>query len=288
MERPPSLRPGLSVDPVEWHLARSERRAYLDGVSARLNDAGLSVTAELLEGRPADRIIEYAQAQQVELIVLSSHGNGGLTDWPVSSTTQKVIVRSSSSALLIRAGRPGVADVQGVRYNRVMVPLDGSWRAETALPAATVLAQYHHAMLVLARVVNPPEMARRTPVTDDEAKLIAQVTESNQSEAVNYLDQLQSRLPFESSARVLTGGNVLCELHQLIRQDDIDLTVLSAHGFSGRVEWPYGGVALNLIAYSMAPTLIVQDSPTKPNVSAAEAAAASPREAPVHAAPSNP
>lgn len=287
LEQPASGRPDLSVDPVRWHLERAELRAYLSAIAARLNDAGLSVSIEVLEGRPADRIIEFAQSSQVELVVLSSHGSGGLTDWPVSSTTQKVVSRCGCSSMIVRANRPMVDDLSGVRYARLMTPLDGSWRAESALPAATILSQHHGARLILARVISPPEMARRMPIAGDEARLIAEVTESNRREAVGYLEQLCARMPFEAQARILTGESVAGALHDLVRQEAIDLVVMSAHGYTGCADWPYGGTANHLIVYGAAPTLIVQDLPLKPFTAAPYIAADAPREAPVHAAPSN-
>jgi len=287
LEQPASGRPDLSVDPVQWHLERAESSAYLNAIAARLNDAGLSVSAEVLEGRPADRIVEFAQSSQVELVVLSSHGSGGLTDWAVSSTTQKVVSRCGSSGMIVRASRPVVDAVSGIRYARLMVPLDGSWRAESALPAATILSQHHGARLILARVIIAPEMARRTPITGDDARLIGEVTESNRREAAAYLEQLCARMPFETQARILTGESVAGALHDLVRQDDIDLVVMSAHGYTGRADWPFGGTANHLIAYGAAPTLIVQDLPLKPFAAMAHITADTPREAPVHAAPSD-
>ena len=62
-----------------------------------------------------------------------------------------------------------------------------------------------------------------------------------------------------------TGGhlqvsdNAAATLHELVAQENIDLVVLSAHGYSGGTKWPYGSVALNFIVYGATPLLIVQD-----------------------------
>jgi nucleotide-binding universal stress UspA family protein len=58
-------------------------------------------------------------------------------------------------------------------------------------------------------------------------------------------------------------------------EEPVDLVVLSAHGYSGSAEWPYGSVALNFIAYGTTPLLIVQDLvESEARRSKAEAAAA--------------
>jgi hypothetical protein len=46
-------------------------------------------------------------------------------------------------------------------------------------------------------------------------------------------------------------------------QEHIDLVTLSAHGYTGNHQWPYGSMVNNFILYGKAPLLIVQDLPTK-------------------------
>lgn len=58
---------------------------------------------ELLEGRPAEQIINFAGAHQVDLVALSSHGEGGLSGWALSSTAAMVVARTRSSVLVVPA-----------------------------------------------------------------------------------------------------------------------------------------------------------------------------------------
>ncbi len=43
----------------------------------------------------------------------------------------------------------------------------------------------------------------------------------------------------------------------------MDLVAMSAHGYSGNIQWPYGSMVNNFILYSKVPLLVVQDLPTK-------------------------
>ena len=62
-------------------------------------------------------------------------------------------------------------------------------------------------------------------------------------------------------------------LHELVEREKADLVVLSGHGYSGRMEWPYGGVANSFVQYGTTPLLIVQDlSPEEIELTEAEAA----------------
>ena len=62
---------------------------------------------------------------------------------------------------------------------------------------------------------------------------------------------------------LLTSDNAAVALHQLAEQEHIDMVALSAHGYSGNQQWPYGGMVNNFILYGKVPLLIVQDLPGK-------------------------
>lgn len=253
------------IDPLDWHLRKVEAQAYLDGVSERWRKLGLPVDNLVLEGPAADRVIEYAHEQAFDLIALSSHGRSGLSGWNISSVVQKIIHRAYKSILLVRAYKLD-EDRNGVRYRRFLVPLDGSQRAESVLPLATRLARVHEAELLVTHVVARPEILQRTPLTAEDNKLVERLIERNHTEALRYFEQLQSRLPTVTQTRLHiyvphVGDNVASALHHMVEQDEIDLVVLSAHGYSGAGQRPYGSIVTTLITYGAAPLLIFQDLP---------------------------
>jgi nucleotide-binding universal stress UspA family protein len=57
------------------------------------------------------------------------------------------------------------------------------------------------------------------------------------------------------------GANVALTLANLAEQEEIDLIVLCAHGYSGRPQQPYGNTTNSLMMYSRKPMLVVQDLP---------------------------
>jgi nucleotide-binding universal stress UspA family protein len=102
-------------------------------------------------------------------------------------------------------------------------------------------------------------MPRHAPPTQEDIELANQLTERNRLEAAEYLQQLQSRLSLDIQPRLLVSDNAAATLHELVEQENVDLVVLSAHGYSGGAKWPYGSVAVSFIAYGTTPLLIVQD-----------------------------
>jgi len=245
LERTQAAGQTRSVDPLDWYMSKAEARAYLDGLST--------------EGQAAERIIEFTRSHDVSLIILSSHGRSGLSNWNVSSIVQKIISRAYVPVMIVRAYQPVASDLAGLRYRRLLVPLDCSQRAECVLPLATTLARFHESELLLAHVVRRPEMVRRAPPTQEDIELANRLMERNRLEAVRYLEELPSRLSLDVQTRLFVSDDTAATLHELVEQEDADLVLLSAHGYSGGTKWPYGSMVINFIAYGTTPLLVVQD-----------------------------
>jgi nucleotide-binding universal stress UspA family protein len=249
-----------AFDALGWHMRKTEAGAYLDKMCTRLREVGLSAENMILEGPPAERIIEFAHDHDASLIVLSSHGRSGLSGWNISSVVQKIILRAWMPTMIVRAYQFVPGDLTGLRYRRILVPLDGSQRAECALPLATTLARFHEAQLLLAHIVRRPEIPRQALPSQEDIQLADLLTERNQLEAARHLEQLQAQLPVDVQLRLPISNNDAAALHELVAQEDVDLVVLSAHGYSEETaRWPLGSRALNFIAYGNTPLLVVQD-----------------------------
>ncbi len=252
------------VDPLDWQMCKIEAQAYLQAFQSRLQAAGITVESVLLEGRPATAIVNFAQGHEIDLILLSTHGASGLSPWNMSSVVQKVIQRVNRSVMLVRAYQPLAAaalegTIPALHYQRILLPLDGSQRAEYVLAAAQLLARYHNAECLLAHVVQKPAMPRRVPLTPEEIDLVEQVVACNHREAEAYFAHLQERLVGAIQTRILTSEDVAETLHALVDTEQIDLVLLSAHGYSGKRQWPYGAIAASFILHGNTPLLFLQD-----------------------------
>src|ERR1044072_6753650 len=183
-----------AVDPVEWHLQKQKSEKYLEQVVNRLNDAGiLGVESLILEGNPANSVIDFANNHNVDLIVLSTHGQSGLSGWNVSSVVQKILLRSYKSILLVRAYLPSSTGMTKIRYKRLFVAMDGSPRSEFVLPFAIGLAQFHKSQLILESVIEKPQIISRLPLTNEDTELVNKLVEKNYQAASHYLEQLQTQ-----------------------------------------------------------------------------------------------
>jgi nucleotide-binding universal stress UspA family protein len=77
-------------------------KEYLAKIKAQLSKEGFDVEAEVLTGRSAEIISDFAQRNEVDLIALSTHGRSGISRWVFGSVADRVVRSSSVPVLLIR------------------------------------------------------------------------------------------------------------------------------------------------------------------------------------------
>ena len=248
------------ADPLDWEIRRREARAHLDDLATQLRDPESDVRSELIQGLPAEQICGWAEQHGIDLTVLCSHGARGVTQWDLASTARKLIERVPGSLLLV----PAVAAIKRgkARYARILVPLDGSPRAESVVPIARRIAASQNAELLFGHVVPAPEITRIGPLDAEGAELERRVIEHNGRVASAYLDRLRahtSRAGTRVRAVVIGGGPPETGLDRLIREEQVDLVVMSAHGRTGRTDSPCGSVTEYILTHATTPLLVVRD-----------------------------
>lgn len=248
-----------ATDPLNWQIRKAEAQTYVREVALCLQEVGVHTETHILEGAAAEQILGFADTCAPQLIILSSHGQSGLSDWGMSSIAQKVVLRAKTSVMIVHASQPMEPDITSIHYRRILAPLDGTQRAEIVLPAAAALARDHDAQIVLAHIVQKPAMPRRTLPSREDVKLADRLVARNQAEAVRYLEQLQAQIAGKVETRLLVSEHLAATLHELIEQEKADLVLLSAHGRSGPTGALYGDVVSNLIAYGTTPLIIMQE-----------------------------
>jgi len=89
---------------VEQEQATAKRASehYLSKVEQKLKGAGIRAQSVVLTGMPADVIIDYANKNPFNLIVMSTHGYSGVGRWYFGSIANKVLHGSSSPIFLVR------------------------------------------------------------------------------------------------------------------------------------------------------------------------------------------
>lgn len=227
-----------------------------------LSSPGRCVRSYVTVGDAAEEIVRYAERVGGQCIVMATHGWGGVLHWAFGSVARKVLTTARVPTLVIRPqGVPEHPD-RPATIRTILVPQDGSERAEAAIPVARELAQKLHARLTLARIVPVlTEMFVGSPYTPlmrstytDEAMGAARTA------ARAHLDVLARGLRSDGIAveTIVNDGSPVDRLLNLLNEQPRDLVVMSTHGRTGISRWVMGSVAERLVEASHTPVFIVR------------------------------
>ena len=105
---PPTSHPEVTIGWVREarQHAHQEAESYLEAVQSEVDRQGIRTQILLRDTAPAEDILNVAGTEDIDLIVISSHGKGGLARWTFGSVAEKVARHSPCPVLLIRH-KPG-------------------------------------------------------------------------------------------------------------------------------------------------------------------------------------
>lgn len=158
-------------------------------------------------------------------------------------------------------------DAEPVRYQKILVPLDGSGWSQRAIPHAVNLARMHDAQLVLLHVFVPP-----APEFVPELALAGQPEqfEELRTQSKEYMQTMVAELQTEGvrvTGEVLEGFDVAGLIADYARNEQVSLIVMSTHGRSGIARLIFGSVAKGVMDHCKVPTLLIhpdkQDTPAE-------------------------
>ncbi|MCL0102582.1 universal stress protein [Dehalococcoidia bacterium] len=71
--------------------AEAAATGYLSQVAAKLKQEGIAAQTVVVRGRAAEEILDYAKNNQVDLVIMSTHGRSGVSRWFVGSVAERVV-----------------------------------------------------------------------------------------------------------------------------------------------------------------------------------------------------
>jgi nucleotide-binding universal stress UspA family protein len=248
----------LHVEP--WGASVQDARCdqiQLDALLERLRIDGLEAHAVLRFDDPKDGIASTAALENADLIVLAPHVREGLDALVHPSVTTSMLTRSPAPLLIFPDPMPyiGAMPLLHDRAMRILVPLDGTQRAEMALPLAMDLARHYDRELLLARASAPPAYVSGTEMYIPSSGYV----HSYRQESETYLEEIAAYVR-SAGLRVRTkvlAGPPEAELTALYEAERIGLTVLCTHGRTGAARLLIGSVARHLIYHATAPLIVL-------------------------------
>ncbi len=236
--------------------------------------AKVKVTSALLGSpaiitNPPEEILEYAEKENISLIVMATHGRTGISRWTLGSTANKVARAARCSILLIRCA----TYVKGkARLEKILVTLDGSKPSEAVLPYIEALAPRLKSRVILLNVVEQlynvypysegmgyygAAGVVRVPYTEEEMQPAKDVAEKYMKEVNDKLSSKGVNTSYE-----IKIGSPAEEIIKAEEKMKPDMVAMSTHGHSGFGRFEHGSIADKVLHAGTTPLLLVR--PHKP------------------------
>ena len=225
----------------------AEGRKRLAAKAEALSAPGFALNSLVACGDPAEEILTSARITGARLIVMATHGHGGLQRVVRGSVAERVL-RSSETPLLL-CNPHELGGTPEAPFLRLLVPLDGSRQSASILPLVEELALTHGAEVVLLSVDPQP--------LEEGSERCAEVTTFLNLAATH----LRERGVKEISLRV-ADGEPASRILQAVEETRADLVAMATHGRSGFSRLRFGSVAEEVLRKCVRPILLVRDPAT--------------------------
>ncbi len=248
----------IATSPLLWP-AKEAGRHLADEVELNYGTRPAKADCHLRIGDPAREIVATAEQLNAGLIVMAAHGKGGLRHFLLGSTTEKIIRSANCPVLIVRDASRGPVKTsrEGIVLQNILVPIDFSDCALEGARYASVFATAVGADLLLMHVVRP--LSHQVTEGKGSPKHWSQELKDAVLDAEDKLDVLINFLPLSGiSAETEVGVGVPAEqLTHASTRPEVDLVILSTHGYSGLRHALLGSVAEELSREAGCPVLIL-------------------------------
>lgn len=248
------------------HQLRVDEANYLDGLAAAITrDTNVPVVAQLLDGPVVPALRDYTEASEIGLIVMSTHGYGGIKRAWLGSVTDALLRGAPVPLLLVRPPLDGANGVTArpvlapLPLNHILLAVDGSLLAEQAATEAARLALATDAQVTLLRIVRPP-LHTTSSYMPHMIQLNRDELERREAEATEYVGSLAVELRAEGlkvHQRVVVDYHPADAILREAADLAADLIALGTHGRSGVRRMVLGSVADKVIRGAPLPVFVL-------------------------------
>ena len=244
------------------HLTTPERaETYLADAAKRIGVAASRMERHVHENQIDDvapSIVDHTEELGIDLIVMCTHGSGGVRHGLFGTVAERVIALGTTPVLLVPMPHD---DARPFSCKRLLVPLDGNTDHEQGLSAVKALGAREGTEVLLLMVIptwgslkqESLITSRMMPATT------AELLEASLAAAPDYLEEKKHELAVlgcEVSASAVRG-DPLRTLLVATNQFQADLMLLGTHGMTHTAAFWSGSLTPQLVHRSRIPTLLV-------------------------------
>jgi nucleotide-binding universal stress UspA family protein len=199
-------------------------------------------------------ILEYAENNEVDLIVIGTHGRRGLGHLLLGSIAEQVVRLAPCPVLTIHGSKDPMANPA---INHILVPIDFSQHSQKALRYAKELAATYNAQLDLLHVIEEPiypsfyvfdRVSSTKPMLDIEIEA--------QEELKRWIKELE--LPLTSTNIHVINGHAARDITKFAQENGMDMIVIATHGLTGIQHLLLGSVTEKVVRLATCPVFTIK------------------------------
>ena len=234
-----------------------ERALYLKSMVSKLAEEGVEAEAQVTNGGVSDAVLRMADYWDVDALVMSSHGRTGFSSFLMGSNALAVLEDTERPVIVVRPNNDG--SLSDPQIDTLVVALDGSRRAERALPFTRGLAAQHSAEIVLLSVLDIPRAADFGVLSD----VVSSLRNSADASARSYLDSIAEALGEEGlKARVSIHdvNPARAIIKEMQGTEERGLAMITSHGRHGLKRALLGSVAGRVVHHTEGEVFLLPSS----------------------------
>jgi len=233
---------GTAIAAEVVHSERDRALSELYALAAECRATSQAdITVDLHAGPVGDVLQGYARRNDVDLIVISTHGRSGISRLSLGSVTDSLIRHTTIPVLVVKPPTSYLNPQVIEAFKRIVVPLDGSMLAEQILPRVLALAKLEESEITLLNVLIPQSYAQREIVDPN-----LPWWDKDIAHAQTYLFRVAGRLRRNGVAvttDIVIGENVASAIGDFAGRERADLIAIATHGRGGLARMLRGSVA---------------------------------------------
>lgn len=241
------------IDPTYGKSILTGYEAVMADLVSRARTNRITPTAEVLIGPVVTTLTDHAKKVKADLMILTSHGRGGLNRLWLGSTAEGLARHSDVPVLLLRPDADAPPGLPPIRS--VLIPLDASGFGKEIVECAIRLAGVEGVTYHLVHVIHKIPVVLSAASMDHDVELY----QARRTLAQDFLDGVAEGLRARGAtvkAEVRASNSVAKELLTMVEEGDYDLIAMATHGRGGIGRMVIGSVADKILRGTRVPLLL--------------------------------
>jgi nucleotide-binding universal stress UspA family protein len=246
------------VDTVAGAQQRPAEQQYLQLLAALPRASGLRIETALLEGQVTAALERYVSLMNIDLVVMTTHGRGGLSRVWLGSVADTLVRNVDVPVLLLRPTQATREYGPEFSLNHILIPVDGTAFSECVIEQAMEIGSLTNARYTLVHVVAPPVSAGASPASAGAADMeFALLRAHARAELEQLATQMRERGVQVDTAVVVQSQSAAGILESAV-ETQADLIAMATHARAGWTRMALGSVADKVLRATHTPLLLMR------------------------------